>query len=175
VVNDRLLNPRCSIGAAVGYAWRRANQRLRFRKKMDVPNTPLTLTKTEGATRQTDAAIDAFFRGNFDIAITLAGAAEGMIERDGVHLWAYFADLDRVRERFSILGAEQPQPLEKKPWISALNSERDWLKHPSGAEPLVIERAAAAIMISRAASKLENWTPRMKEFKAWIVKNLDDL
>ena len=30
----------------------------------------LRLTKVEGATRQTDAAIEAFGRGDFDIAIT---------------------------------------------------------------------------------------------------------
>ena len=39
----------------------------------------LTLTKEEAATRQTNAAIEAFARGDFDIAITLAGAAEDLL------------------------------------------------------------------------------------------------
>jgi hypothetical protein len=80
-----------------------------------------------------------------------------------------------VRDRLTVLEGQQAELVERKPWISALNSERDWLKHPSGAETLVIERAAAAIMISRAASKLERWTPRMEEFRVWINENVDDL
>jgi hypothetical protein len=142
---------------------------------MDAPNAPLIITKVEGATRQTEAAIEAFFRGDFDIAITLAGAAEGMIERDGPHLWTYLLDAQRVQERLTILEGHQAELVERKPWISALNDERDWLKHPSGAETLVIERAAAAIIISRAASKLEKWTPRMEEFRVWINANVDNL
>jgi hypothetical protein len=142
---------------------------------MDAPNAPLIVTKVEGATRQTEAAIDAFCRGDFDIAITLAGAAEGMIERDGPHLWAYLLDAKRGQDRLTILEGQQAELVERKPWISALNSERDWLKHPSGAETLTIERAAVAIMIYRAASKLEKWTPGIEEFRAWINENVDDL
>jgi hypothetical protein len=116
----------------------------------------LSLTKIEAATRQTEAAIEAFVRGDFDIAITLAGAAEGMIERDGLHMFAFLRDSPRV------------QDVEKKEWISTLNSERDWLKHSNGPESLQIEREHAA----RASSKLEKWTPRMEEFKEWLLKNV---
>src|SRR5260370_199033 len=56
---------------------------------MDAPNAPLIITKVEGATRQTEAPIDAFCRGDFDIAITLPVAAERIIHRDGTHLWPY--------------------------------------------------------------------------------------
>jgi hypothetical protein len=123
-------------------------------------DSTLSLTKIEAATRQTEAAIEAFVRGDFDIAITLAGAAEGMIERDGLHMFAFLRDSPRV------------QDVEKKEWISTLNSERDWLKHSNGPETLRIEREHAAIMIARAASKLEKWTPRMEEFKEWLLKNV---
>jgi hypothetical protein len=101
---------------------------------MDAPNAPLIITKVGGATRQTEAAIDAFFRGDFDIAITLAGAAEGMIERGGPHLWAYLLDTQRVRDRLTVLEGQEAEVVERKPWVSVLNGERDWLKHPSGAE-----------------------------------------
>ena len=37
----------------------------------------------------------------------------------------------------------------------------------------MIEQLHAAIMIIRAARKLEKWTPRMKEFKKWLYKNAD--
>lgn len=132
---------------------------------MDVPAMALNLTKAEAATRQVEAAINALVRGDFDVAITLAGAAEGMLVRSGTHGFAYLRDSPRV------------QHLDKKEWIAVLNQERDWLKHPTpdGPELLIIERGHAAFMIARAASKLENWTPRIDEFKAWLVANLDDV
>jgi hypothetical protein len=43
-----------------------------------LPADPIKLTLTEGASRQVDAAIDALERGDFAVAVTLAGAAEGM-------------------------------------------------------------------------------------------------
>jgi hypothetical protein len=137
--------------------------RLKKIHRMEPPDDPLTLTKIQGATRQIDAAIVAFVRGDFDIAITLAGAAEGMIERDGLHMFAFLRDSPRV------------QDVEKADWISTLNLELYWLKHPSGPDTLQIERAHAAYMIARAASKLEKWTPQMEDFKVWLCKNVDRL
>ncbi|MBV8895029.1 MAG: hypothetical protein JO051_00850 [Acidobacteriaceae bacterium] len=125
----------------------------------------ITLTKAEGALRQVNAAIEAFWRGDFDIAITLSGAAEGMLDRKGSHLFAHMRD------------ASQVQHVPKKEWIGTLNQERDWLKHnsPEHSTTAEIHRGAAAIMISRAASKLENWTPQIEEFRDWLSNNLDDL
>jgi hypothetical protein len=130
---------------------------------MEAPERTLTLTKVAGATRQTEAAIEAFVRGDFDIAITLSGAAEGMLERDGPHMFSFLRDSPRV------------QDVEKKNWIAMLNNEKEWLKHPSGPEQLLLERGHAAFMIARAASKLEKWTPRMEEFKVWLLKNFNSL
>jgi len=63
---------------------------------------------------------------------------------------------------------------DKKQWISILNMERDWLKH--GGEPTMdIACSSAAFMVARAASKIENWTPKMVEFKIWLLANLDHL
>jgi hypothetical protein len=124
---------------------------------MEAPNTTLKLTKIEGATRQTSAAIEAFVRGHFDVAITLAGAAEGMLKRKGPHLFSFMRD-----------GIRGQPDVQMKDWIATLNSERDWLKHTSGAKTLLIEPWHAAEMIARAASKLPKWTPRMHEFKVWF-------
>lgn len=132
---------------------------------MEAPNTTLSLTKIEGAMRQTNAAIEAFVCGHFDIAITLAGAAEGMLEREGPHMFAFMRDSPRV----------QDQNVRKKEWIAVLNLERDWLKHTGGVETLHIERGHAAFMIARAASKLPVWNQRMDEFKVWLLNNIDDL
>ena len=128
---------------------------------MNPPETSLKITKVEGATRQAEAAIEAFIRGEFDIAITLAGASEGMLESSTA--FPFFRDTPMA------------QGVEKKEWISALNAERDWLKHASGPESLQLEPWHAAVMIMRAASKLEKWTPRMEEFKEWLYKNADKI
>ena len=52
--------------------------------------------------------------------------------------------------------------------------ERDWLKH-GGAAEMTIDRANAAFMIARAMSKLDQWTPKMDEFKIWLLSNLENL
>jgi hypothetical protein len=57
---------------------------------MDMPpQRTLTVTKEQAATRQVVAAIEAFGRGDYDVATTLAGAAEDMIERAGMHLFGF--------------------------------------------------------------------------------------
>jgi hypothetical protein len=118
----------------------------------EMPNE-ITLTKTEAATRQVEAAVDALMRGDFDIAITLAGAAEGMIDRDENYLFAFLRDSERVSD------------VPAREWITTLNMERDWLKHSCEPDVLTIEKEAAFIMVARAASKLEKWTPPIEAFK----------
>jgi hypothetical protein len=49
------------------------------RQDMNVRDRPLKISKAEGASRQVEEAIKALERGDFDIAVTLAGAAEGML------------------------------------------------------------------------------------------------
>jgi hypothetical protein len=120
------------------------------------PGTNLKITKIESATRQTEAAIEAFANGNFDVAITLAGPSEGMLERSDSHAFLFFRNT-------------MAQQVERK----ALSTERDWLKHPSGPEMLRLEQWEAAVMIMCAACKLEKWTPRMEEIKKWLYKNAD--
>jgi hypothetical protein len=129
----------------------------------DVPQGSLNLSLIEAATRQTDAAIAALEQGMFDVAMTLAGAAEGMIEREGFHMFQSLRASPRALERFS-----------QKEWTSILNMERDWLKH-GGAAEMTIDRASAAFMIARAMSKLDQWTPKMDEFKVWLLSNLENL
>jgi hypothetical protein len=139
------------------------NRRRRFRGPR-LPAGPLNLTLTEAASRQVDAAIHAFERGKFDIAVTLAGAAEGMIESDGHHLFAGLRDNPRAKERFA----------RQKDWINTLNREFYWLKH-GGDDAMEIACFDAAMMIARAASKLEakDWTPKMEDFRNWFLNNLD--
>ncbi len=126
-------------------------------------NKPLHLTIEQAMCRQVDAAIDALVIGNFDIALTLAGAAEDMVQRTGLHMFGELKSSPKALERFT-----------KKEWIAILNMERDWLKH-GGRPYMEIACSSAAFMIARAASKIENWTPKMVEFKIWLLANLDQL
>jgi hypothetical protein len=132
---------------------------------MKVTARPLTISKAEGARRQVEEAIKALERGNFDIAITLAGAAEGMLKRSGHHMWSF------------MLRSPQAAAFDKTELIKFLNAERDWLKHPNSEADgtKTLTRAHAAFMIVRAMSKLKTWSPRMKRFKRWYEDNLDEV
>ncbi|PPQ16328.1 hypothetical protein CV770_26645 [Bradyrhizobium sp. AC87j1] len=129
-----------------------------------LPAIPLNLTLAEAAGRQVDAAIDALQRGDFDIALTLAGAAEGMIKRDGPHMFAWLRDNQKAAELFP----------DKRQWINTLNRELYWLKH-GGEETMEIDCATAVFMIARAMTKLDAWTPKMDAFKPWLLDNLDNV
>src|SRR5258708_1736353 len=75
---------------------------------MTLPETPikieigasLFLTLHKAATRQVDTAIDALQAGDYDVALTLAGAAEGMIARTGHHMFGWLKQHPRALERF---------------------------------------------------------------------------
>jgi hypothetical protein len=125
---------------------------------MQIPDRSLLLTKVEAATRQIEAAIEALARGDFDIVITLAGVAEGMIEKS-TSLFAYHRDHPKMRE----LGMEQ------KELVAVLNKERDWLKHLTGPETMEITLYSAAFMIPRSLTKLnpQCCTPLMRDFLIW--------
>jgi hypothetical protein len=105
---------------------------------MRVPSQALTISKAEGASRQVEEAIKALERGDFDIAVTLAGAAEGMLERSGRHLWAF------------MLRSPQGAAFDKKELIAHLNAERDWLKHGGVDDTKTLTRAHAALLLWQA-------------------------
>jgi hypothetical protein len=132
---------------------------------MKVPRRPLTLTKEQAAVRQVEAAIHALMRGDFDIAVTLACAAEGMFKRAGRHLFAVLRDHPTAKG------------IPKKVWIAHLNRDRDWLKHHCGPDRLVIERSSAAAAITRAATKLEaeDWTPLIDAYREWHNANIEEI
>jgi hypothetical protein len=136
------------------------------RRDLHVKARPLKISKTEAASRQVEIAIKALERGDFDIAVTLAGAAEGMLERSGHHLWSFMLQSPKAAA-FD----------EKKELVPFLNAERDWLKHPtpSAGDTKTFIRAHAAIMIARAMSKLETWSPRMNRFEQWYKGSYEEV
>jgi hypothetical protein len=135
------------------------------RRDLVVRARPLKISETEGASRQVEAAIKALERGDFDIAVTLAGAAEGMLERSGHHLWSF------------LLESPGAAAFDKRELINFLNAELYWLKHPtpSAGDTKTFTRAHATIMIARAMSKLETWSPRMNRFKRWFEGSLEEV
>jgi hypothetical protein len=139
---------------------------------MDPPKRSLSLTKSEACLRHIEAAIAAFERGLFDVAITLAGAAEGMTPAtDAPHFFTHLRDHPRAADIVS----------NKKQWVTMLNAERNWLKHNNPDEPdqMSFERAAASIMITRAITKAEAafglGSPMIDIYRHWLLANLDDL
>jgi hypothetical protein len=131
-------------------------------ERFQVSSPRLILTLEQAMIRQSEAAIRALIRGEYDVALTLAGAAEGMIEREASHLFAVLRDDQRAKQ------------IPKREWIATLNGERDWLKH-GGRNQMSIGRFEAALMIARSLSTISDWTPLMEEFRTWFTANLNEL
>ena len=127
------------------------------------PEPMLRLTRARAATRQIEAAIAALDAGHYDLAITLAGAAEDMFTRKCRYLFRFLAEHEKLAG------------FERKTLIKHLNRELVWLKHDKRPNVLYIRRSVAVSMITRAASKLRNWTPPIEQFRAWLVANVDDI
>ena len=131
--------------------------------ELRIRDEPLTLTKPEAARRQVEGAIQAL-GVHFNIAITLAGAAEGMIDQPD-NLFAYHRDHPRAKE----LG------IQKQELLDHLNAERNWLKHKSGPESMTFTLYSAAFMIARAVTALdpEHCTVPIRAFWHWWTDNAE--
>lgn len=72
------------------------------------------------------------------------------------------------------LGKLSAQGIDKTKWIASPNLERDWLKH-TGAEvpePMSFGADEAALMLVRATSKLDVWSPGMDYIKPLLLEQL---
>jgi hypothetical protein len=148
----------------------RAAPRKPEREAFNPPDISFELTKAQASLRHIEQAIAAFEQGLFDVAITLAGAAEGMSpETPAPNLFKVLLEHPRV--------ATEGTPL--KEWNAALNMERDWLKHtgPTHAPSMTFDRSAAAIMLVRAISKAQAalgcQSDTIETFQAWITKHVE--
>lgn len=124
------------------------------------PDQSITLTKSVAAMRQTHLAIGALANGDFDAAITLAGAAEELLpEKPDQKVFGTLRDDPSGQEMFG-----------RKQWIELINVERNWLKHQTTTfgEELTISAADAAFMIVRAMARLPKWSDEMHLFKDWF-------
>src|ERR1035437_5059731 len=109
-------------------------------------------------------------KGKCDVAITLAGAAEGMLKERTTKIPSIFEIAlflrtaeEGTRDLFS-----------QKELIVFLNAERDWLKHGGEAE-MEIPCLVAAMTVGRAISKFDQPSSKMREFSNWLKTSIDRL
>jgi hypothetical protein len=101
------------------------------------------ITKQQAALRQINAAISHLHVGEYECAITLAGAAEDLLgDTEPGHLW-------------KVLMQRRPNDHSEKEWAAMFNETRNWLKHPTEnlGDARHIEEFEAVIMLIRATSK----------------------
>ena len=79
-------------------------------------STVLYLSKEAAAHRQIEAAIECWHAGKFDLAITLAGAADGMKALSDSNL-------------FQKILKSRPAAMKPEAAVRNINAARDWLKH----------------------------------------------
>jgi hypothetical protein len=102
-----------------------------------------SVTKKDAALRQIGIAIKMLVQGEYEAAITLAGAAEGMMVTGGMPTPMF----ESLRER-------RPADFETEAkWVSFLNETLHWLKHNGDQETRTIGEFDAWLMISRALTK----------------------
>ncbi len=112
-------------------------------------------TKQKAAMRQACAAIAHFHKGNFECAITLAGAAEGQVpSSDPLYLFKL------IRQKFS--GDET-------------NVYINWMKHSSGPDAATITEQEVVVTIIRAIQKFvaayEAGCNDFNDFSAWCIEH----
>jgi hypothetical protein len=124
---------------------------------------PLHLTKEKAAARQAHMAVLALSAGDYDAAVTLAGAADEMLSGDP-SLEVTSAALTPPP------GAEDLAPYK---WKEIVNLERNWLKHKTDVDKIppeiTLDLDNAPFYVFRAIRKLPLTmiTPEMIAFDDW--------
>lgn len=113
-------------------------------------------TKQFAAIRQIQAAIYHFWHDDYECAITLAAAAEGVMPTtDEPHMFA---------------------TLKASPAFKELDANLfiNWMKHPTGPDAAYISEFEVAMVIMRAISKLiaiyKDGTDDMRKFVVWVFE-----
>jgi hypothetical protein len=122
-----------------------------------------SVTKRDACLAQIHGAIEHLWKGEYECAITLAGAAEGQIDTGGP---------DTFWER---LKAKVPKE-EEKEWTATFNAHRDWLKHNTLQFPDSIEigEFEAVVFTVRAITKFngkfKETSRPISDFAKWCVR-----
>jgi hypothetical protein len=129
----------------------------------------IEVTAQVAAMRQIHAAIEHLHRGDFECAITLGAAAEGMLPpTDKPHL-------------FEKIKALRPKPSLNNAEADGANDMINWLKHGVGVDGKRVEKATISelemmVTVTRAISKFaaiyDGLSPQMKGFTDWSIARL---
>jgi hypothetical protein len=113
----------------------------------------IVTTKQAAALVQINASIEHFQKGEYECAITLAAAAEGMLPpTEDPHLFTLLKD---------------------SPFFKPVDFNRyiNWLKHPKGEDKTVLAEFEVTMVIVRAISKFivinKTGSEEMKSFCRW--------
>ena len=141
-----------------------------------------TLTKREVARRQLVEAIALFLRGDFICALTLAGAAEGVLagllaaeDRDS----AVEESALRILSLLDAIGLHTALPRKDTAYYNEWNKARNLVKHHSKkeADSITLNQFDEAYwMIERAlrnAGLLALRVENSNDYKNWIIENIN--
>jgi hypothetical protein len=104
------------------------------------------VSKKDSARRQILMASICVLDGDWECAITLAGAAEGQIENTEQPTLFSMMKGSKLRGRFK----------SEREYVTFANGVRDWLKHDSDQKDKLICEFEAVFMVGRALSKYYN-------------------
>ena len=151
---------------------------LELARKCIRSDTPITVAKMDAAQEQLEGAIYNLFYGNWACAVTLACAAEGMLETN-----------EEGDDLFSIAKKLGTTDVDKngRKIADYLNDLPHWLKHktPNKSGSYSICQWDAVQAVLRALSKLvvhqpeqgdaESASENVHAFQVWYVKNYPEL
>jgi hypothetical protein len=116
--------------------------------------------------RQIHCAMEHLHGGDYECAITLAGAAEGMLDTDEQHFYQRLREFSRRPEIRAEGGATGP------------NDYKNWLKHGTltiggpRIENATIPAEESVAMVWRAITKYnaayDDMSPQMQSFRNWM-------
>jgi hypothetical protein len=130
------------------------------------------LDKKDAAQQQLEGAIFSLFMDNWASAITLAGAAEGILP----NVKGDFIDIVK-NSSSSVFGLSESQT------VDFFNERRNWLKHhqidhKEFRNTMDFKQEHAVLMIFRATSKFvlayRTLSPNMQHFHTWFSENYPD-
>jgi hypothetical protein len=131
-----------------------------LKKKMEDEVGPWRMVrKKDAARRQILMACKCLLEGEWECAITLAGAAEGQLEEiEDAKVSSLFSSLKRGRSRSRFKSERE--------YVAFVNGVRDWLKHGGDQKDKFIYESEAGLMVGRAITKYWNaYRDNLEEIK----------
>lgn len=134
----------------------------------------MKVTKQQAAEINLDAAINAFFQGEWVPAIHLAGAAEEVLGRlEEANAGATIPDFLWTKT----VHKELFENKQKQGYIKSLNFYRDWIKHINKEHPSEVEIQEPIVIVAlmRAIHSHKTYTKQRRDsvikFLAWYQEN----